>query len=216
MWYVIDLVILAIILLCTFIGYKKGLIGVIFKIISFIIAILIALLLSGPISNWIMDNTTIAQNIEDNIVEKLTDENVAEKKVEKEDINNTSQIVVDYINKQTTEVKNAGIRSTAKEITETGIRVVVMIALYIITRIILFFFRKLAETLAELPLIKQFNKLGGTIYGVLEGLLIVYVILAVLSLIAPMINNGSIFEMINASIIGSFMYNNNIILNIFL
>ena len=196
MWFVIDLIILAIILLCTFLGYKKGLIGVVFKIISFFIAILLAFILSGPISNWIMEIET--------------------KEVEKKDINNTSQIIVDYINKQTTEVKNAGIKSIAKQITETAIRVIVMIVIYIITKIILFFFRKLAEALSELPLIKQFNKLGGTIYGVLKGLLIVYVILATLSLLAPMISNGSLFEMINSSIIGSFMYNNNLLLNILL
>lgn len=216
MWFIIDLIILAVILLCTFIGYKRGLIGVVFKIISFFIAILLAFILSGPISNWIMENTTIAQNMENAIVEKFIDEDVETKEVDKEDINNTSQIVVDYINKQTTEVKNAGIKSIAKQITETAIRVVVMIAIYIVTKIILFFFRKFAEALGELPLIKQFNKLGGTIYGILEGLLIVYVILAALSLLAPMINNGSIFEMINASIIGSFMYNYNILLNILL
>ena len=213
MWFIVDLIILAIILLCTFIGYKKGLIGVIFKIVSFFIAILVALILSGPISNYIMQNTDIAQKMENTITQKFTEENIEAGEVEKKDINNTSQIVVDYINKQTTEIKNAGIRAMAKQVTETTIRIGVAIVLYIVTRIILFFFRKLAESLAELPFVKQFNEIGGTIYGILKGLIIVYVVLAIISLIAPMVNSSGLFELINSSILGSFMYNHNIILN---
>lgn len=216
MWFIVDLIIIAIILLCTFIGYKKGLIGVIFKIVSFFIAILVAFILSAPISNWIVDNTAISQNMQNAIVEKFTEDNIESEGVEKEDVNNTSQIVVDYINKQVTEVKNAGIKSAAGEIAKTVIRIIVMVILYVVTKIILFFFRKLAEALAELPVLKQFNKLGGTIYGILKGFLIVYVILAILSLIAPMVNSNNLFEMINSSVIGSIMYNNNILLNILL
>ena len=214
MWIIMDIIIVAVILLCTFIGYKKGLVGVIFKIISFFIALLVAILLSGPISNWIMENTSIAQDIEGALTEKLIEEKVEEKEIEKEDINNTSQIVVDYINKYTTDVKNAGAIAMAKEITTTTIRVVVIIVLYIGTKIILFFFRTLVNAIAELPIIKQFNKLGGTIYGLLKGILIVYVVLALLSLIAPIVNNTALFEMINSSILGNFMYNHNLILTI--
>ena len=216
MWFIIDLVLLGVILLCTFLGYKRGLIGVAFKIVSFFIAILVAVVLSGPVSNWIMNNTTIAQNMENAIIDRLVDEKAEEKEVDKSDINNTSQAVVDYINKQTSEVKNAGIRSAAKDITESAIRVAVIIILYIVTKIILIFFKAIAKALGELPIIKQFNKLGGTIYGILEGLLITYVILAALSLIAPMVKDATVFELINNSIITRFMYNNNIILNILL
>ena len=216
MWFIIDLVLLGVILLCTFLGYKIVLIGVAFKIVSFFIAILVAVVLSGPVSNWIMNNTTIAQNMENAIIDRLVDEKAEEKEVDKSDINNTSQAVVDYINKQTSEVKNAGIRSAAKDITESAIRVAVIIILYIVTKIILIFFKAIAKALGELPIIKQFNKLGGTIYGILEGLLITYVILAALSLIAPMVKDATVFELINNSIITRFMYNNNIILNILL
>jgi len=42
---ILDLVIIGIILLCVFFGYKRGLIEVAFKLISFIIAIILSLLL---------------------------------------------------------------------------------------------------------------------------------------------------------------------------
>lgn len=42
---ILDLVIIGVILLCVILGYKKGLIEVAFKLISFIIAIILSLLL---------------------------------------------------------------------------------------------------------------------------------------------------------------------------
>ena len=44
MWIVFDLLVIGIIALCTFIGYKQGLVKAIIKILSFVIAIVIALI----------------------------------------------------------------------------------------------------------------------------------------------------------------------------
>lgn len=75
---IIDLILIGIILLSTFLGYKKGLIGVAFKIISFIIALIVTLILFKPISNYIITNTELANNIENAIVEKLSTTQIEE------------------------------------------------------------------------------------------------------------------------------------------
>ena len=46
-----------VIALITFIGYKRGLIKVAFKLISFLLAIVLAVVLYKPISNFIINNT---------------------------------------------------------------------------------------------------------------------------------------------------------------
>ena len=63
MWIVFDLLVIGIIALCTFIGYKQGLVKAIIKILSFVIAIVIALILYKPVSNIIIKNTSIDDNI---------------------------------------------------------------------------------------------------------------------------------------------------------
>lgn len=70
------------------------------------------------------------------------------------------------------------------------------------------------ETVAEIPIIKQFNEVGGIAYGILKGILIIYVILALISIIVPMLQNNAILEIINNSILTKFLYNNNLILMI--
>ena len=57
--YLIDIIILFIIALTTFIGYKKGLIKVAFKLVSFVLAIIISVVLYKPISSFIINKTTI-------------------------------------------------------------------------------------------------------------------------------------------------------------
>ena len=69
-----DLGILLIIFITTIIGYKKGLIKVAFRLLSFILALVIALLLYKPISNLILDHTSIPNKIETQISTRLSSE----------------------------------------------------------------------------------------------------------------------------------------------
>ena len=94
------------------------------------------------------------------------------------------------------------------------IRIGVALAVFIISKLILIFINVFADLIGKLPIIKQFNKAGGTIYGVIQGILIVYIVFAVISLIAPMLNNTDFLEQINNSLIGNMVYNNNIILKL--
>lgn len=205
MFWIVDIIIVLIIGLCTYIGYRKGLIGVAFKITSFLIALIITGILFYPMSQFVIQNTqideTIQKSIQDNFISKTEQEG-------QEDTQNPSKIITDYIEEEA----NEGINVVALSLSQTIVRIGVAIVLFIIVRIILIFFKKFAEIIGELPIVKQFNKSGGIIYGALKGLFIVYFILAILSLIAPMISGTAFFEQIKQSYIGSFMYNYNILL----
>lgn len=215
---IIDLVVIALVLLSTFLGYKKGLIGVAFKILSFLIAIAITLILYRPIAGFIIDNTPIAKNIESTIVEKLSSSKIEEGEIQTESTD-LPNVVVNYINGQISKTvnntKDEIVANVSKDLSENIVNVCVLIGLFIITRIALIFAKVLLEAVAELPIVKQFNEAGGTIYGILRGILVVYVILAVISLILPMVDKTAILQAINDTILTKFLYNNNLILMIF-
>ena len=63
----------------------------------------------------------------------------------------------------------------------------------------------------KIPVIEQINALGGMIVGTVEGIIIVYVIFGVVSLISPMLTNTAIVDNINSSFFGKMMYNNNVV-----
>ena len=203
MAFIVDLIIIAIILLFTFLGYKRGLIKVAIKLCTFIIAIIIAFALYKPISNLVIENTGIDESIESAITDRILPEG-ASVNDEVELSNDLPSVILE--NSENT-VKGIA-TSFSNTIIETGCFLIIFIAV----KIILKFVTVLADLIAKLPILKQFNALGGTIYGVLEGLFIVFVGFAIVSLIAPLLD-VSILEAINSSTLGSIFYNNNIILN---
>lgn len=128
--------------------------------------------------------------------------------------------MVNYINESiqtaVTEAKNSVVEAAAENIAITTVNVGVAIALFIIVRIGLIFVSALSKLITDLPIIKQFDKAGGIIYGVLKSLVIISVLFALISFISPMIEQTGIIIAINKSFIGNILYNNNILLKIIL
>ena len=213
---VLDLVIVGIILICIFLGYKKGLTKSLIKIFSFIIAIIVAAILFKPVSNFIIQNTELDDNIKKSVVEALSGQTNEEGLI-KED-SNLPKAMVDYINnevgKTVNETKNTVVEKVATSISEIAINVIVAIGLFVLIRIALSFVSFLSKFITDLPIIKQFDKAGGIVYGVVKGFLIVYIILALISVISPAITQTGIVDIISKSYIGDFLYNHNLLVDL--
>ena len=199
--YLIDLIVLAIIALFTFIGYKKGIIKVAFGLMSFILAIIISLILYKPVSSLIINHTPLTSSLEHTIETRLSS-------ADKEETNN---IIANYYKT----VKTASIPVIANNIAKTIIQVACIIVVFLITNIILLCFRFSGDLIAKLPLIKQANHVIGFVYGLLKATILLYGIFALITLLAPIIDLSSITKIINESIICNIMYNNNIIFILF-
>ena len=208
---IVDLIIIAILAICIIIGYVKGLTGSLIKILSFVLSVVIAFILFVPVSNFIIENTPIENNLEKSIREVIISD---EEKTEKEKMPET---ITDYINQKVEETTNNAKEeiadATSKDIAQTIVKAGTWISLFIIARILLIFLKFITSLITKLPVIKQFDKLGGIIYGLIEGLVITYIALAIISFIAPT-TKGTLTEKINESYIGKQMYNNNLLLNI--
>lgn len=209
---IIDLIIVGIIALCVIVGYAKGLTGALIKIVSFVLSLIIAFILYMPLSNYIINNTQIDDMIENTIRESILKNDDQTQKEE-----NMPTAITDYINQKVEDASNSVkenvVNSTAKDVSQTIVRAGTWIMLFIIARIALIVLKFITALIAKLPVIKQFDKLGGIIYGLLEGLVITYFALALISFITPM-TKENLSSDINKSYIGSSMYNNNLLLKI--
>ena len=200
---IIDIVIIAVILFCLYRGYKQGLIGLAFSIVSFIAALIIAFILFVPVSSFVIDKTEFDNNIKNAIVSNFNTEETTE--------SGESNFITTYINDQVDEAKGKTLDVVATEISELCIKGIVFIGLFIVARIALIFVKAIANLIAKLPILNQFNKLGGIVFGLLKGFIITYGVLAILLLVSPMFNDATFFKELNNSFIGGMMYNNNII-----
>lgn len=236
MGIVIDVIIIAILAICIGLGFKRGLTGSLLKIVSFILALIIAFVLFKPVSNFIIDNTNWDETLEQSVRQIFIEETMQENNIQEQNKNteNTQvsneqiqenektqsmpDVMINYINEAVenvgTEAKNAIVESTARNVATTIINIGVLIALFLVSRIVLIFIKGLTQLITKLPVIKQFDKLGGIIYGLLEALVIIYVILTILSLVSPLISNSGIIQAIENSFIGSVMYDNNLLLKL--
>lgn len=203
MSYLIDLILIIIIALTTFIGYKKGLIKVAFGLISFLLAIVISVILYKPISGFIIKYTTLDDKIEETVESKITSSD------------NIKDETDNFIHNYYSDIRNATTSIIAKNISQAIINIGCMIIVFIISNIILLFFKFSGDLIAKLPLIKQFNSAGGFIYGLLKGFVLIYIILALIAIASPVIEMNQLVGMINSSIITNIMYNNNVILILF-
>ena len=201
---VIDLILIGIVALFTFIGYKQGLVKAAIKILSFIIAIVVSLILYKPVSSIVINNTSIDEKIKSTIVEnvKIEEGTKEEPNIIKENLSNK---IITGANNTLEEVANS--------FSIKLIEIAVILLLYIVARIVLKFISALSDLITNLPLIKQANKVGGIIYGFLKGILIVYILLALIYLVSPMIDSNA-FGIIDNTILTKEIYNNNILLKI--
>lgn len=213
MGIIADLILVAIVVIFIMIGYKKGLTGSLIKLASFAIAVILAVILYKPLTNVVMENTQIDEKIEETIIQNFSKEENENKNEE-----NMPTTLVNSINnkieQETTTARNEIVEKTAKTTTLTIMRIGTAIVIYILARIILFIVALLAKGITQLPLLKQIDKTGGIVYGLLQGAVIVYVVLGLVSLISVIWTNNPVVEAVNKSYLCSILYNNNIILKL--
>lgn len=201
MGIIVDLIIVGVVLLSILLAYRKGLIKLGIGLIAFILAVLVTVILYKPVANFIINTTSIDETIENKIYTEVT-----------QIINQDEQNEV--TNQLIESAKSGMLPEAVRTITIDIIYVGVMIILFLIVRIGIVLITSIADAIAKLPILKQFNKMGGIIYGLLRGVLLIYVTLLVISIAGTVNPNNSLHTKINESYIGKTMYENNI-LNIF-
>lgn len=218
MGIVVDLIIILILGLCIFSGYKRGLAKCLLKLCTSILAIIIAIVLYKPFVNFIVENTTIDDNIQ------MSFEKIINQNTENEEINVVSEDsgipapIAEFLNKNVgntiNENKQTAVTNVSRSAAILIVNVVGIIIIFIIAKILLKIFAVFIDIASKLPIIKQCNELGGLIYGFIEGVIIIFLILTIISVITPLIGNYTISELVLSSTLGKMMYNNNIFLNL--
>lgn len=221
---IVDIFIVAIIISMTYVGYRKGLSSVLYKIIAFVVSLIVVFILYQPVSNTIIDNTQIDENIA-KAVQNAIPENIltqdlktAESQNNNEEGKNVSSKIVTmmstYASEAIEKAENDISAYVSLQIAYFIVRLGTMILLYVVSRILLVILRFATNIISSLPVISTFDRSGGLVYGVLKSFIIIYAIFAVLSAVSPLISSWGIISAIQKSWLGSIMYNNNFLLNL--
>lgn len=217
MGLIVDGAILLILGLCIYRGYKNGLAQSLLKIITSILAIIVAIVLYKPFVNFVIDNTLVDDNIQYSVEKIINQSDAAETKEIKDD-GSVPKPIVKYLNSNIKNSVDESKEAVATSVAKSAARLIVMVGcivvIFIIAKILLQIIAVLFDLFSKLPVIKQFNEIGGIIFGILQALLIVLIILSLVSVITPLVGNNTIVEMVSKSHIGKWLYDSNILLNL--
>ena len=211
MGIILDIIIIAIIALNVFICYRKGLVKLAVGLIAVLGAVILSMILYRPISNAIIKNTEIDEKIENAIIENFsaeTDENAEVRYIG----------IIDYLEKYVDDAidktQNEIVYETAGTMAVRIVNIAVILIIFLIVRIALLLLTFISDIITSLPILKQFNEVGGVLYGVVKGLLIIYVLLTIVFFVVYVTGNTTISEAIANSFITKFFYDHNLLLNI--
>lgn len=189
MGIIIDVILIAIILLSAFLGYKKGLVKLGAKLFAGIIAIIITVIIYKPVSGMIIKNTTIDEKIKNTIIQN-------------------TENVIDENSKVPQTVTNQILPEEAENISKNVVYAITAVVLFILVKIVLSIVISLMDFVANLPILKQFNEVGGIIYGIIRGILIVCICILLSGVYTKINPESTLNNMIQSSNLTKVIYKN--------
>ena len=202
MGIVIDIILVLIVALSAFLGYKKGLVELGAKLFAGIIAIVITLIIYKPVGNIVIKNTSIDEKIENTILEKTT--NVIDENSKISD----NKYIQDASDNAVSQVKEEVLPEQARNIAVNVVYVATALILFIVSKIVLSIVISLANAVASLPILKQFNEIGGFLYGLVRGAIISLVLILVIGTVAKLNPNGSLSKNVESTYLLKEVYDN--------
>jgi len=189
---ILDIVIVAIIALCAIAGYRRGLFRAIFKLVSFFIAILIARAIY-PFVARALRQTVLLPRIEQGISNALDLENVfyGQPTLSGADVIDTLPIptilqnllhsyntpnMFETLQVETVEEYVSGF------FTNIAINGIAILIIFVLTLVALIIIGNALNIFSKLPVIRMVNCVGGVIFGVAVGAIVVWLALIILVL----------------------------------
>lgn len=211
MGIILDVIIVAIIALNVYLCYKKGLVNLAVGLIAFVAALILAVIFYKPVTNIITEKTQFDETIENFIVDSFSTETTDGSQVQYVSV---LGYLENYIGEAIGETQNQIVTDTAATLSVKVINLISFIAIFTIVRVALFALTLIADAITSLPILKQLNEVGGVLYGLVKGLIIIYVALAIVFFVIGLTANTTISDIIESSYVTKIFYNNNILLNL--
>lgn len=219
MFNIVDLIVVIIIGLTTFIGYKRGFVKTAFGMASFIVALVLAITLYKPVAVVLADRTGIDEWIHETILGKV-DEINEEKQIEttenseNESIKETFENLPEKIKNELglEEAKTKAKDAIAVKASEIALKLISFVGIYVIARIVLAVACFVLDLVMKAPVLKQANEVLGLIIGLLQGIMSVFVVLAIIMSLSSIVNLDWLLTYVKSSLITSIMYENNFVM----
>ena len=191
MGFILDLIIIAIVVLCVILAAKKGFVKSVFNIAGFVAAIVLSITFSGPISDFMYEKTVepvVIKAVEGMVTdsEKLVSEEVFENlpdfiknTAERFNINEESLHVVGDSSAVAQKISNDVVKPVAYSVLKAIISIVLIIVLSILFK----FLARLLNKIFSFSIVGTLNRTLGGVLGLVQGLTIVTIFVLAVNIV---------------------------------
>lgn len=219
----VDMVIVVILIINIIEGMSRGFIISLFNLTGFFISAYIAKLYYPILVGYIYNNPHIIGKLKDFIyrrVYKIMETNPNGKEPSSTlslfKVPKTVEMKL-FDNSQFYDSADGLMYSTESLISETltsvFITIISILLVFFIVRFLLMIAVNIINSVAQLPILKQLNAFTGLIFGLVKGVLIIFILFTLLTPIISLYPQGFIAKGTFESNLGQYFYYNNIILN---
>lgn len=199
---IFDAAVLLIVAGVTYFGMKKGLLRTVFGTISYIASLILAAVIYKPIGGFVA-NSELTLKINTAMNDKIT------QSLSK----NTDELPLFLKGFAEDGIQNIA-QSLSDTLTSAVVFIVCAIIIFLVIKIFLKFSDGTTKLIKKVKLINGADKLLGTVFGFVNGILIVCIVLFLCMLFL----NGEHYETftssVNGSYIAKFFYDNNILMSL--
>ncbi|MEG0014029.1 MAG: CvpA family protein [Clostridium sp.] len=219
----LDIIIIVFIGLTGFIASRKGFIKAAYQLSSFILALVISVMVY-PIMSSILKLMPMYEGIKNWNIERVSSlKIIGGLQAQSDTIREATAWLPDFMSEQIVQNNNPEIYNLmhveglveyiSTYIADICINAMAIVIVWIIVRIILSIIVGTLDLFTKLPILNFTNKIVGFVLGITKGTCIIWLIYLVIPflMIAPQFT--VIENLLNQSILGQWLYNNNLILN---
>ena len=192
--------------------YEKGLIKVVFSMVSMFLAMVLTALISPTVTGMLSNNDTIYTYVSDK-VEQMVDANEEQVDSSNEDSFIENLRLPKSIKENLVENRDKGMSNFKGYITESISKIILKAAgfvlTFIVSLILIWVLSKVLDIISKLPVLNQINKSAGLIAGLVHGLILVWIFFAIITVFGGTGFGQSALAAVEESVILSFVYDKN-------
>jgi uncharacterized membrane protein required for colicin V production len=215
------LIVLGILIVNSFIGMKTGLIKTVFSLFSMMIAVALTVWLSPYVNNYMRGNETLCNSINtkvEKILPQMKDKSTQSEQVSTIEGLKLPQSIKDSLieNNNSDIYKQLSVRGfkayVRSYLTGIIINALAFSVTFVVSLALIWVISMALGILSMLPILHQVNKLSGLAAGLVQGLVVVWIVFIILTVLQSTQLGQKAMEMIGKDQILSLIYDNNILL----
>lgn len=228
----LELIVLGIIALCGFMGYRTGFLRVVYSLVSWLLVMGLVTWSTPYLTTYLEKNTRLRETIqekcltyiEETSTQKIEEQAAVTQEEQKDSLQDFGILLPENVVEQITGsvaqsanelIASSGIyEQIAQAIADFIIEGIAFFIAFMIASILVKMIAQMLDLVSRLPVIHGANKTLGAAAGLIKGLLIVWLAFYVVMLCAASETGMQILTFIEESPILLYLYNNNILVQL--